>query len=172
MFARTALLTILVLCSTTSPVAFGQPAGEASDDKVSLTTPWLPPAAFKETSDDDELTRLLKERYRTAVEEVAIVAAVVVQGIGDTSVSLRQLSDAESRASRAALELCQTSTQRIAVLQKVLEARKRTEAYCKERYEAGSDPAHAFSLARYERLDAEIALARAKRGTAEAKEKK
>jgi hypothetical protein len=169
MFARTALLAILVLSFTTSPVAFGQPVEKPGDDKVSLTTPWLPPAAFKENPDDDELTRLLKERYRTAAEEVATVAFHVVQGVGDTSASLQRLSDAESRASRAALELCQTSAQRIAVLQKVLEARKRTEAYCKERYEAGADPAYALPLARYERLEAEIALVRAKREAAEEK---
>jgi hypothetical protein len=164
MFARTALLTILALSFTTALVAFGEPVDKPSGEKGSMAT-WLPISAFKENPDDDELTRLLKERYRSAAEEEMTLRAMLESGI-DSDLILKRLGDAESRASRAALELCQTSTQRIAVLEKILEARKGIEAYRKSRHEAGTDPAHVLPLARYERLDAEIALVRAKREAA------
>jgi hypothetical protein len=146
---------------------WGQQA-EKTDEAETPQVQVLPAAAFAADASDDELTALLKERYRTAVEEVAILREIS-RGQFDPLFDLRRCSEAETRLAHDALELCKTSEQRIAVLQKLVDSLKVMEDLYERRAKLGVISTRYVLTARHDRLDAEIELARAKR---EAKEKK
>lgn len=158
MFVRTAMFAVLVLGGSFVSMAKGQEANSSDEKLTKYLETWLPSELFREKRNEDNVSRLLKERFRSAAEE-----AMELDGFGDgyhdPGFMLNERhKEAESRVSRAVLELCQTSSQRTAALQRALVGKKAFEALCAERVVAGIGPAHTFYIAQSNRLDAEIEL--------------
>lgn len=122
-------------------------AGEAQ-------TPRLP---ARET--DGELQRLVEARYESARQLLAIEERRLKQG----GSSLTSVSEASRRARDAALELNHKPEAQLAALTNHLAITRRLEESVSRAAENGAATSSDKELARYWRLDAEIALLRAKR---------
>src|SRR5262249_46245 len=115
---------------------------------------------------DDELRKLLKARYNAALAE-AKKFHEFRELASNTAVEL--LPNAHGMYGRwqrllhAALELYQKPTEKIALLDQYLDMTKDAEKIEQARFDAGRSRIDDLQRARYERLDAEIRLLRAKR---------
>lgn len=104
---------------------------------------------------------LMQERLETLKDEVELQEQMMATGIIDNSKALR---DAQVEALAAELELCTTSSERIEVLKRNLEAQQKYEKIAAQRYKVGAGTHVELLGAKAERLQAEIALERAKAG--------
>lgn len=84
---------------------------------------------------------------------------------------LDSFAEAGQRLMRAGLELSDTPTDKIALLTQYVELAKTAEQVAIARFQAARDTEAAIHRARYQRLDAEIQLPRAKREANKAKGK-
>jgi hypothetical protein len=107
---------------------------------------------------DDELHKLLKERYNAAVAELQARSEEVKSGHG----SIEQLFDAARKVLRSELSLSDKPADRLAVLEKHLELEHAAEKVATTRHQAGKLNDAELAAARYLRIDAEIQLLRAK----------
>jgi outer membrane protein TolC len=70
--------------------------------------------------------------------------------------------EARRRLFKAELELCESDKERVAVHEKIVQLEKESEKVVEKRVEAGRVPTYELLAARVNRLEAEIALERAK----------
>ncbi len=122
---------------------------------------------LKDDPTDDELRKLLKARYNEALGEVQGQYRLYQKGQG----TLESVTEAERRLVQAGLEVYDRPADKIALLAQYVELARATEKMAQARLEAARGTDMAVRRARYQRLDAEIQLLRARREAAKAKEK-
>ena len=106
---------------------------------------------------DDELHKLLKERYNAAVAELQARCEEVRSGPGSTE----KLFDAARKVLRSELAISDKPADRIAVRGKQLELEQAAEKMAIARFKAGKLSDADVAAARYLRLDAAVQLLRA-----------
>ncbi len=151
------------------------PQPQKPPDKPKVILPALLSAkSLKEDPQDDELRKLLKARYNEAVSE-AKAYYEQEQLANRNAVELTRNEDYRyrmlQRVVQAGLDLCDTPAEKIALLKQYLEVTKEDEKRTQARYDAHRIPIGDLNRARYERLDAEIRVLRAKREADKAKDK-
>jgi hypothetical protein len=135
-----------------------------------LTAPQAPPAQEKLPSiiaskplnsapGDDELRKLLIARYNAAVAEMAARFKEFQAG----HCSLESMADAARHIVNSGLELSDKPAEQLELREKFLELEKEIEKIAQARFEAGRIPPADLERARYERLDAEVQVLKAKR---------
>jgi outer membrane protein TolC len=107
---------------------------------------------------DSKLKDLLKERLATPKAVVKATTQDYLTG----KVSFDRVYQATKSLLNAELEFAETKKERIAVLEKIVALAKESEKSAVLRYKAGTVPHSDALLATAGRLDAEIALERAK----------
>ena len=107
---------------------------------------------------DAKLKELLKERLDTLRELVKVTEA----GYRTGKVSFDRLHEARRALLRVELEMCDSDKARIAVLEKTVVLAKEFEKTARARFETGNATQSDVLLGRAARLEAEIALERAK----------
>jgi len=147
-----------------------QPQKPADEPEVKLPA-LLAGKPLKEDPKDDELRKLLKARYNEALGE----AREYYELRGRPFVCLRgdpdDLYEPWQRLVQARLEVCDSPPEKVALLTQYVEMTKEAEKYDQVRYDAGRVPITILHRARYERLDAELKLLRAKREADKVKDK-
>lgn len=158
--------SLLAVLAGTSPG--GEPASRRSEVKFPA---FLSAKPLQPDPKDDELRKLLKERYNAALAEARDYYAY--EQLVNGRPWLLDGPDAEyarwNRLVDSGLELCDKPADKVALLTKYLELAKDTELVEKLRSEAGERRAGSYQRAKFERLQAEIRLLRAKREAASVK---
>jgi RNA polymerase sigma factor (sigma-70 family) len=108
---------------------------------------------------DDELQKLLKERYNEALAELSVCSQLYQVG----RIPYDQLVDAAKRLVTAGLELKDKPDEKVALLRQYVEMMKGFEKITETRLEAGRIGPNELHQARYHRMSAEIELIRLKR---------
>lgn len=123
----------------------------------------------KEDPKDDDLRKLLKARYNEAVAEMEARYKEFLsgreRGTFDAMVEVAQ------RLVQSGLELNDKPAERAALLAQYVELTKEVEKIAQARFDVARIPVDELHRARYQRLDAEIQLLRAKREVDKAKGK-
>lgn len=107
---------------------------------------------------DSKVKELLKERLAT-LKEIAVQIERAYKG---RAMSIEQLQDANLAVLKAELDLCESDKERIAVLEKIVELAKTQEKQAVEAVKGGAVSGTTALKAKVSRLEAEIALERAK----------
>ena len=107
---------------------------------------------------DDEMHKLLKERFNAALGETQAMYKRAVNGVS----SFESLFDAANRLKHAGLEAFDDPKDKTALLEKFIELAKHVEKITEVREKAGRIGAEELYRMRYCRADAEIALLRLK----------
>jgi hypothetical protein len=110
-----------------------------------------------------KLQELLKARYKAASDEVAERRALYFGG----RVSLDSVLDSVQRQVTAGAEMAATPAEKMKQLQIAFEAAKEAEAIVRDRFLNAAESVQVMQHATYARLDAEIALVRARSTTPE-----
>jgi len=132
------------------PIAWLVTAGRAAETARSAKQP--------EQATAGDLGQLLKARYDIAASLLEIEEKRLNEGVS----TLRSVYEAGRRVRDSAMELTGDPAEQIAALTKYLAVTRRLEDSARKVVEAGAAPSSDTELARYLRLDAEIALLRAK----------
>lgn len=123
---------------------------------------------------DDAMRKLLKARYNEALSE-ARDYYTYQKFASEHGPTLRSDPDhlyaMWQRVVHSGLELCDKPEEKVALLTAYLEVTRKAEKVEQERYEAGRCRIGDVNRAKYERLDVEIRLLRAKREPDKAKDK-
>ena len=165
-------LPLCLLLPLVGSSAAQAPQPQKPPDQPGVELPaFLSAQPLKEDSKDDELRKLLKARYNAALGELkGLYKERLLPGV-DRLDNLDDLYGPWQRLVQAGLELCDTPVEKVAVLTPYVEMTKETEKTEQARYEAGRVTITSLHRARYQRLDAEIQLLRAKREADKAKAK-
>ncbi len=139
-----------------------QPKPEKAETKVPDLVTGQP---FKEDPKDDELRKLLKARYNEALVEVEGLTRMYQMA----RASYDSVAEARQRLLQAGLELCEKPADKVALLTQFVESTKESEKLVRAHLEAARGTESAIHRLRYQRLDAEIQLLRAKREADKAK---
>jgi hypothetical protein len=124
----------------------------------------------KEDPQDDELRKLLKARYNEALAE-AKTYYEDEKSPRDRLIHYDDLYGRWQRLVQAGLELCDKPAEKVSLLTQYVEVNKDMERGIQERVDVGREVEYALHRARYQRLDAEIQLLRAKREVKETDKK-
>jgi hypothetical protein len=108
---------------------------------------------------DDELKRLMKQRFNTAVDELNLRLATFEGSNG----GLKTVQEVASRVAQAGIELCEKPEEKTAIYSKNLQLMVMLEAMVDAKFLAGEGNAADIANAKYYRLDAEIQLLKFKR---------
>src|SRR5262249_8036979 len=111
-----------------------------------------------EEAKDSRLKELLKEKVAALKEAAALAEKAHQSG----AAPLEQVQQANRAVLDAELELCDTDKERVAVLEKIVALTKQQEEQARELEKKSALPAGAVIAARVRRIDAEIALERAR----------
>ena len=111
---------------------------------------------------DDELRKLLKARYNEALAEAKGYYEFEKLPV-DRIINFDDLYGRWQRLVQAGLELCDKPAEKVTLLTQYVELTKDLEKAEQKRFDAGRVPEYALHRARYQRLDAEVQLLRAKR---------
>jgi hypothetical protein len=141
-----------------------QPQPEEDETKAPALLTGQP---LKEDPKDDELHKLLKARYNEALVEVEGLSRMYQAA----RASYDSVAEARQWLLQAGLELCDKPADKVALLKRYVERTKAAEEIAQSRLDAGRGTESAIHRARYQRLDAEIQLLRAKREADKAKGK-
>ncbi|MBY0232409.1 MAG: hypothetical protein K2W96_24285 [Gemmataceae bacterium] len=107
---------------------------------------------------DERLKALLKERLAT----VKLLAARMEAAFKAGEVTAERMIEAGEAVLKAELDLCETAKACVAVLEKLVESAKRREGLVERMVKAAAAPGTALLKAKASRLEAEIALERAR----------
>jgi hypothetical protein len=161
-----AVALVLGLVFTGAGVSAGVLRGEAQNPTPSTTSareaaqaekPGDPPPGGK-ADKEDKVRTLLKERLAVLKEMAAQVHERFKAGASSSAEVMR----ANQEVYKAELELCETPKERVAVLEKNLDATKVLEDHVAQLVKAGAVPTAELLRAKANRLEAEIALEREK----------
>lgn len=114
---------------------------------------------FKEDPRDDELQKLMKARYNEALGELQDTYRLYQQN----QASLNSWAEASQRLVHAGLELYDKPADKVALLSQYVELTKEVEMVAHTLHGAARGTWADVRRARYQRLDAEIRLLRARR---------
>jgi hypothetical protein len=156
--------SLLLMLASSSAAQTPQSQAEKAETKVPALLTGQP---LKEDPKDDELRKLLKARYNEALVEVEGLSRMYQAA----RASYDSVAEARQRLLQAGLELCDKPADKVALLTQFVERTKEAEKIAQARLEAARGTESAIHRARYQRLDAEIQLLRAKREAAKAKGK-
>ena len=137
-------------------VSAGASADEPKDEKRPAILDVKP---LKARDGDDELQKLLIERFNVAVTELQGRYQEFVNG----RATLESFGEVARRLVNAELEVRTQSADQITALERYVDLMRHIEKRVEERQKAGVGTAAEVAQARYARLDAEISLLRAKR---------
>jgi outer membrane protein TolC len=151
--ARSLFLSLLLLVSGTTVTR----AAEGEEK-----SPLLTGKPLRIDPKDDELQKLLKERYNAAQAGVEVFLKQYQAGVVD----LDHVFEASRRLRVARLELCEKPEEKIACLEELVRFMKSIEQLAEGKSRAGVESNVDVMRARYYRLDVEIELLRAKRAAA------
>ncbi len=153
--SRTTFFVVLLgaLAGTSAPPA------RAQEEEYKLS-PLLTAKPLQAVAGDDELARLQKERYNTAVEEAKARYNEFLAGRGNQDKLLAVFQRLEGSGMKVNL----TGADRIAFRQRYLEMMRDVEKITKAKYDAGKVPISEMLHARYLVQDAEIQLLQTRRG--------
>jgi len=115
---------------------------------------------LKAAKGDDELLKLSKERYNTALE---VAKGYLYRAKVDPNFTWNQIQDAAKKLLIAELELSEKPADQIAAYEKNLVLARESEEVAKQFLEGGQGTPLDVANARYYRLTAEIELLKAKR---------
>jgi hypothetical protein len=146
-------LLLAVCCATPAPT---QDPGGPGEELPAL----LKEQPVQADPRDDDLRKLLKERYNEAVAEVAVRYQRLLGGVETPD----SVFAGAQRLVRAGLELKEKPADQVALREKYVALAKAVEKSVEERVQAGTKSYGPADLhqAKYERADAEIQLLRAK----------
>lgn len=128
--------------------------------------PLLTAKPLAENRDDDVLLRLLKARYNEAVSETKAYYTTRQKAAelgGDFVQDQDSFYRMWERLIRAGMDVHEKQSDKVALLAQYLDVTKDLEKLEQARVESGRNPPSLLRRARYERLNAEIRLLRAKR---------
>jgi hypothetical protein len=148
-------------------LAWSLPAQPPPDQPGTKVSDLLAAPPLKLAPADDELRKLLKARYNEALAEMQQQAALYQKGRS----AFDSFAEAGQRVMQARLELSDTPADKVAVLAQFVELNRTAEAMARARFESARGTEAAIHRARYQRLDAEIQLIRARREANKAKGK-
>ena len=166
-------LCLLLVLAGNSPSE--TPQSEKAPDKPKVKLPALLAAKpLKAGPQDDELRKLLKARYNEAVSEARDYYEL--EHLASTSAIEMDANEgyryqALHRVMQAGLEVFEKPAEKVAFLKQYLEVLKAAEKRTQAKNDVGRNRLGDLNRARYERLDAEIRLLRAKREADKAKDK-
>jgi hypothetical protein len=153
-------LCLLMTLAGSSP---SQPPPEKLPTRPAEKPPALLTAKpLKVDPKDDELRKLLKARYNEALAEAKGYYEFEKLPV-DRLINFDDLYGRWQRLVQAGLELCDKPAEKVALLTQYVELTKDLEKAEHKRADAGRVPEYALHRARYQRLDAEVQLLRAKR---------
>jgi hypothetical protein len=166
------LCLLMVLAGNSAAQA---PQTEKPPDRPKVKLPALLSAKpLKDDPKDDELRKLLKARYNEALAEARdfyefedLANHNAIEWYPTANDRYRMLQ----RVVQAGLDVCETPARKVALLTQFLEVTRGLEDRTQERYKFGRCRLGDVKRARYERLDAQIRLLRAKREADKAKDK-
>jgi hypothetical protein len=159
---RTQLLAVCLLAQVVGTSAAQEPPPRRSGVKFPALLSSKP---FPEDPKDDELRKLLKERYNAALAEAREYYAFeqFVNGRVWLLDAPDQVYSRWKRLVESGLELCDEPAEKVTLLANYVMLIKDNELVEKLRFEGGQNRPGTFQRARFERLDAEVRLLRAKR---------
>jgi Barrel-sandwich domain of CusB or HlyD membrane-fusion len=137
-------------------IAVKNPGDELRPGMLALVI--LDVSAGQQDKSDAKLKELLKERLATLRSLVKLVTAEYQSG----KVSMDRVHQATTAMLQAQLELCESDKERIAVLEEGAALAKGEEKMAMQRYQTGNASQSDALMATAARLEAEIALERAK----------
>jgi hypothetical protein len=111
-----------------------------------------------EDAKDTKLTKLLKERLAILKE----IAAETEKAFKSGAMQAERLIEANEAVLKAELDLCKSDKERIAVLEKLVTTAKQREEQFERLVKLAAIPNSALLKSKVSRLEAEIALERAK----------
>jgi len=149
------LWTAMVFSAPVVTVCAEQPAAQppAKLPAIIMARPMKP------ASGDDELRRLLIDRYNAVVSEMQARYREFLAGRS----AIDAFVDVAKRLVESGLEVYEKPAEQITLLEQFLELAKEAERIQKERLDANRIGVQDYEYNRYLRLDAEIKLLRAKR---------
>jgi hypothetical protein len=119
-------------------------------------------AAPDESTPDENLRQLMRERYEAAAKEM--IARIEIFPTG--RMPLSDTCDSIQRFSNAGLEVARTPSYRLKVCERAFESAKKIEDAVKVKFETDAETVESMSLASYTRLDMEIKLQKARQAHA------
>ncbi|HJT79307.1 MAG TPA: hypothetical protein VJ739_19075 [Gemmataceae bacterium] len=119
---------------------------------------WITPKKVEYKKADAKLNELHKERLAT----LRALADQTTKDYKAGRVAFDRVHQATRAVLHAELELCESDKERFSVLEKLVAQAKANEQHAAERYKSGAAPSSDALIATADRLEAEIALARAK----------
>jgi hypothetical protein len=161
------LCLLLALGANATAQAPTKKTAAAPEEKVPALLAAKP---LKADPKDDELRKLLKARYNDVLAE-AQAYWKTDKAPGTSIINLDDPYGRYQRLVQAGLAVRETPAERVALLAQYVELTRQLEKETKKRVDEGRWEAPALHRARYERLDAEVQLVRAKREAAKAKGK-
>jgi hypothetical protein len=138
------------------PISYVLPRRDSSLPKIVYAAP------LAEEASDDDLRKLQKARYNSAIAEVSACMSVYEAGLGQGSQSFIAVLRAALGVAEAALDMESDPKRRIAILEDALTVHACREKVFEERTRSGVEDRYAYLHARCERLAAEIALIKAR----------
>jgi hypothetical protein len=158
--------TTLLLAALLGAAAPDQPAARAQDEEVKAPS-ILTGKRLKAAAGDDELRRLLKERYNAALDEANAHWQQFLAGREPQE----QLVGCFGRLRDAGLPVHEKVADRLAFQQAYVDLLREVEKISQAKYDAGRVPVAELYHARYLRLDAEIRLLQLRQDLAPPKKK-
>jgi hypothetical protein len=154
-FAAVCCLAVLLAACWASPATTQAPGGPESELPALLKA-----SPVKVDPKDDDLRKLLKERYNEALTETTLRYRQSLAGVQ----TIDPVFDGAQRIVKAGLELDDKPTAQVALLEKYVVLAKAHEKIAEERVRAAlkGNTLAALHQAKYARADAEIQLLRAK----------
>jgi len=160
----------LCLLMTLAGSAVSQPLSEKPPTRPEEKPPALLTAKpLKADPKDDELRKLLKARYNAALAEAKGIYEFENRPGAEVFVDFDRVFGQWQRLVQAGLEVCDTPAEKVALLTQYVELTKDLEKVEQKRFDVGRVPEYDLHRVRYQRLDAEIQLLRAKRDADKAK---
>jgi outer membrane protein TolC len=157
-----ACLRIVAILSLMVPtwLALGPEACTAQTlaDKQEELPALLKAEPLEQAPADNELQKLLKDRYNAALKATQASTKDYLAGRGTLDLVLEQAKQLLT----SELQLTDVPREQASALEKHLQLAQYIEKVCKVRYEAGKLSSADYERARYFRLDTEIQLLRAK----------
>jgi hypothetical protein len=147
--------SLLVWVLTILPAAAALAQPQRSDGLVEQLR--SKPIAIEE-GDSAEL-KLLKERYNAVTEEMEFVLASVIAGVSDWEPAF----DCMLRLGKSKLDLAKNASERVEMWEQILKICQTVEKVTADRVAGGRVSRAVLARAKYQRLDAELSLLRAKK---------
>lgn len=158
MFARMTIVALALGLSSTVP---GQSPGQPAKPTDQKPLPILQAAPLKPEANDDELRKVMIERYNEIAKVVKNTQMIIDSGSFNPGI-LSHYHQACGQLVDSKLALTENSAERIDLLAQLVELSKRFELEMQRRFEIQAVSIIDLHQAKYHRLDAQVRLLQAK----------